>query len=265
MSAEPIQTALVGRFAVFSPIRKQGYYRSKLFIATTTSNLLVAAAGPLLSLIERLCISPSLPPIADIRGNIEHELHAFQSRVSGQKYVEEFFPIAYYLLCATLDELLGKSYLRLYGTAAEFNAFTPLTLDHVGPERRFFEIVHYLKHHTNQYLDLLELAYYCLIAGFEGDYHLKPDGRQQLDNLIEELFQLIQQYRVNKPQRLLKTATEPRQEPVSHKPFFMAVTLVLSVCFSLYGISHILLEHQARNVLQGHTVLAKMDREWINQ
>lgn len=41
----------------------QGYYRSKLFIAPFSTNALVAAAGPLLSLLERLCLSPSLPPL----------------------------------------------------------------------------------------------------------------------------------------------------------------------------------------------------------
>ena len=55
----------------------------------------------------------------------------------------------------------------------------------------FFGIVTYIKQRPNQYLDLLELAYYCLITGFEGEQHGKADGRQTLDNLIEELYQLI--------------------------------------------------------------------------
>ena len=113
MTAETYSASLVSRFAVPSTTHRipQGYYRSKLFIASSTTNPLVAAAGPLLSLLERLCISPTLPPINSIRENIQHELHAFHSRLTGLHYAEELIAIAHYLLSATIDELLGKNYV----------------------------------------------------------------------------------------------------------------------------------------------------------
>ena len=49
-------------------------------------------------------------------------------------------------------------------------------------QQRFFEIVDYMKERVNQYLDLLELAYYCLVSGFEGEHHLRADGRQARGN-----------------------------------------------------------------------------------
>lgn len=261
MTAEPWSVSLVSRFVIpRTNLVAQGYYRSKLFAAGSTTNPLVAAAGPLLSLLERLCVSPTLPSITSIRDNIQHELYAFHSRLSGQDYAEEFIAIAHYLLCATIDELLGKNYLRLYGTAAEFNAFTPSSLDNVEPQSRFFEIVHYVKERTNQYLDLIELAYYCLIAGFEGEQHLRADGRQTLDNLIEELYQLIQQHRVNKPLQLIKkTPPVNIPEPPNHKPLLGIGLIALGLLISVYFISHSLLENKAKSVLFGHTVLVKMD------
>ena len=159
MSAVPYSASLVSRFAVpGNPPIPKGYYRSKLFINASTTNPLVAAAGPLLSLLERLCVSPTLPDINHIRDNIEHELHAFHSRLARQDYADEFVIIASYLLCATIDELLGKNYLRLHGKIASFKAFTPSSNDEVGPQRRFFDIISHIKERTNQYLDLLELA-----------------------------------------------------------------------------------------------------------
>lgn len=259
MSAEPYSASLVSRFAVPDTIRiPQGYYRSKLFINSSTTNPLVAAAGPVLSLLERLCVSPTLPPINSIRDNIQHELHAFHSRLVGQKYADEFIVIACYLLSATIDELLGKNYVRLFGQPAEFKSFTPSSHDNVGPERRFFDIINFIKERTNQYLDLLELSYYCLIAGFEGEHHLRTDGRQVLDNLTEELYQLIQLNRANKPHRLFKERAAATPEPTNHRPTVIATLFALSTVITVYFASHMLLEHKAKTVLLGNTVLASV-------
>lgn len=254
MSAEPYLASLVNNIIVTdTPRIPQGYFRSKLFLTSSTTNPLVAAASPLLSLMERLCLSPTLPKIDDIRDNIEHEIFAFHSRLSGQKYASELIAIADYLLSATIDELLGKNYLRLNNEPAEFKSFTPASLDRTEPQSRFFEIINYIKERINQYLDILELAYYCLITGFEGEQHFRADGRQKLDNLIEELYQLIQEHRVNKPCRLFKEQTKPSRDPVNHKPLVTMSLVALSLLAFSYIGSHTLLEHKAQTLLLGHT------------
>lgn len=259
MSVESQSIARV--LAVPSPNRvPQGYFRSKLFSTSSTSNPLVAAASPLLSLLERLCVSPSLPPIEQIRENIEHELFAFNSRLACQQYVDEFIAIAHYLLYATIDELLGKNYMRLYGHPAEFKAFTPSSADDIGPEHQFFNIISFLKERTTQYLDLLELAYYCLIAGFEGEHHVRADGRQLLDNLIEELHQLILQNRVNKPHRLFKEQYERPLESRNYRPLIYTSLIAFGVLTLTYLGSHSLLEHQAKTVLYKNTQYANTDK-----
>ena len=103
------------------------------------------------------------------------------------------------------------------------------------------------------------MAYYCLITGFEGEYHLRTDGRQILDNLIEELYQLIQQNRANKPHRLFKEITLTLPELTSYKPTVVAVLLALGTLISVYFASHTLLENKAKTVLLGNTVLAHLD------
>ena len=237
----------------------QAYYRSRLFIVPFTTNPLVAAAGPLLSLLERLCVSPTLPAIDSIRENIEHELRAFHSRLHGKSGTEELDAIAHYLLCATIDEMLGKSYLRVYGQPAEFQAFTPLSHDNIGPEERFFDITAHIRERPNQYLDLIELAYYCLIAGFEGKQHARPDGRLILDNLIEELYQLIQQYRVNKAHQLFKENKKTPGVPTSHRQLVTLGGLALGLVLFGYLSSYILLENKARAIQFGHPIVAKLD------
>jgi type IV/VI secretion system ImpK/VasF family protein len=256
MSAELYSASLVSRFAVPGNTQfPQGYYRSKLYINTSTTNPLVAAAGPLLSLLERLCVSPTLPPINSIRSNIQHELNAFHSKLASKNYADEFVVIASYLLSATIDELLGKNYLRLYGKPAEFKSFTPSSFDGDGPQKRFFDIINHIKEQTSQYLDLLELSYYCLIAGFEGEKHLLADGRQTLDNLIEELFQLIQKNRGNKTYRLFKIQSNKQPESVSHKRIILSTLITLASIALIYLASHVLLEYKAKALLVEHASL----------
>lgn len=138
MTTEQYPSSLVNRLAITElSLVPSGYYRSKLFIAPFSTNVLVAAAGPILSLLERLCLSPSLPPVEDIRENIQHELRAFHSKLDASKYPLDIISIAQYLLSATIDEILGKSYLRVYNLTTEFKSFTPLSSDGAQPQQLF--------------------------------------------------------------------------------------------------------------------------------
>lgn len=237
----------------------QGYYRSKLFIAPFSANILVAAAGPLFSLLERLCLSPSLPAIETIRDNIEHELFAFHSKLNTSTYSSDTNHPAYYLITATIDEILGKSYLRVYNKVAEFKAFTPLTPDGTQPQQLFFEILNYVKERPNQYLDLIELIYFCLIAGFEGEYHIKADGRQMLDNTIEDLYQIIQKYRFHKPYQLFQEHILPKTRKKNYKTALVSGIIVVSLILCTFFTSQLLLEHKAKTVLFANSQLALLD------
>ncbi|TAL60924.1 MAG: DotU family type IV/VI secretion system protein [Legionella sp.] len=261
MTTEHYPASLVSQLAIVEPKTVlQGYYRSKLFIAPFSTNPLVAAAGPILSLLERLCLSQTLPPIENIRDNIEHELFAFHSKLDASKYTTDIICIAEYVLCATVDEILGKSYLRVYNLAVEFKSFTPLTSDGAQPQQRFFEILNFVKERPNQFLDLIELIYFCLIAGFEGECHQKADGRQKLDNYIEELYQIIQQYRFNKPHRLFNENPIPKTSEKNYKSTIITAIVAVSVVAVAFLTSQMILENRAKTVLLGHTQLAMMDK-----
>lgn len=260
MIAEQHPISLIGRIALTgAPLIPKGYYRSKLFIAPFSTNVLISAAGPVLSLLERLCLSPSLPPIDNIRENIEHELRAFHSKLDASKYPADLTSIAHYLITATIDELIGKNYLRVYNECAEFKSFTPLTNDGGQPQQRFFEILNYIKERPNQYLDLIELVYFCLIAGFEGEHHLKADGRQVLDNTIEDLYQIIQQYRFNKPHRLFNDNPLPKIIKKDYKKAIISAAIAASLVVGAFFTSQLLLENKAKTVLLSHTQLALLD------
>lgn len=260
MTSELQAASLVSRMALLNTeLTPQGYYRSKLFVAPFSSNPLVAASGPIISILERISVSPSLPPIQEIRDNIDHELKAFHSKLSTADYAADIIAISYYLLSATIDELLGKNYLRIYNHAPEFKSFTPLTSDGSEPQTRFFEILDYIKERPNQYLDLIELCYYCLIVGFEGAFHLKANGKQSLDNYSEELYQLIQQLRFNKPQRLFNDNPLPKTTKTDYKKAMITSAIAAGLVITCFLASRFILENKAETVLFGHTQLAMLD------
>lgn len=262
MSAEPSSASLMSRFALpaIVPQAGQGYYRSKLFTTASTTNPLVAAAGPLLSLIERLCTSQTIPSVDIIRDNIEHELNAFQNRLKSIRYADEFSVIAHFLLCVTLDELLGKNYMRLYGKEASFQAFTPIAQDEKSPQTRFFDIIHYINERATQYIDLIELSYFCLIAGVEGEYHQRADGRLVLDNLIQTSHDIIQQHRVHKSIRLFKEPLKHTTEtPINQKPILKAALLSVITLIVTYALSQGWIEHQAKILFTEHVQHLTLD------
>lgn len=255
MTATSAQTALVHQLTTPNGLLlEKGHYRSKLFITPKACNSILSAAGPIFSLLERLGGSQSLPGIETLWQNLSHELKAFLSRLQSFETSPELLGLAHYLMSATMDELLSKSYLRICEEPPEFRAFTPTTGDGIGPEQRFFDIVNIIKARPNQYLDLIELAYYCLISGFEGQEHLNASGRQNLDNLIEELHELIKQHRVSKPVKLF-TKPKPftQDAPVDHKPWIKAATFIVGVLLCSYFLTETLLENKAKTILSAQS------------
>ncbi len=261
MVADSFSTSLVNPLPqIKKPCVPKGYFRSKLYISPSSSNPLLSAAGPIFSLLERLSVSPRLPDIDDIYQNVEHEINAFHSRLSSLDYTDELSLVARYLLSATVDEMLGKNYMRTNGQPAEFKAFPQFANDEIGPEKRFFQIVDYIKARPSQYLDLVELSYYCLISGFEGAYHLKPDGRVNLDNAIEELYQLIQSHRVHKPIRLFSVKNPISSQPKSRKTGMIFGFLAVGGLVLLYYFSQAVLEYKAQKLLNENTTLTSLER-----
>ncbi len=250
----PDESSLITLTSATFPL-EQGYFRSKIYTAPPTINPFLTAASPLFSLLERLTATQTLPTIDVIKNNIDHEWRAFRSRLSCLKATPEFLVVAEYLVSATLDEVIGKTYLRVQGTPAEFIAYTRNNGNAHGPEKHCFELVHFMQKHPNQYLDLLELAYYCLTCGFEGEYHSRADGRQALDNLMHELFQTVTEHRAHKPIRLFKDA--PPQVQIDHEKLHPHFWRTLTLGFSLIGLllmgTQVLLSEQAKTIFTKQT------------
>jgi len=88
---------------------------------------------------------------------------------------------------------------------------------------------------------------------------MKADGRQALDNHIEDLYQIIQQYRFNKPHRLFNENPIPKTVKKDYKVSICTAIVAVSLVVAAFLTSHVLLENKAKTVLFGHTQLAMLD------
>lgn len=238
----------------YYPVDK-GYFRSKLLVTDAFINPLIAAASPLISILERIHIATELPELNQLHQNIAHEFKAFCSQFHRNHYSEELHLLANYLLCATADEILGKSYLRLKGQTQEFKAFTPPSANNQGPEFYFFEIIEYILKAPEQFLDLIELAYFCLLIGFEGQHHQQTNGRVFLDNLIENLFLTIQKLRTNKIHKLFKSyvlKTNNSSPPKKTKKILFITSLSI---LSLGILGQLFISYQAKTIVSNSFML----------
>ena len=103
-----------------------------------------------------------------------------------------------------------------------------------------------------QFLDLIELSYFCLMIGFEGKYHLQADGRITLDNLIEHLFQTIQKLRTNKTHKLFKNYVLKNQ---LQKTKISTKKLTLIILVGIIGIGigcQLYINYQTKEILINH-------------
>lgn len=229
--------------------RDKVYYRSKLYSISDDQSSFVAAASPILSLLDRITLSNDLPLPEKFLPNLEHELKAFYSRLNSHPHgIVAHNALAYYMLTATVDEILARNYLRLYGSAIEFRAFTPITYSEEVPGIKFFSILELLKQKTTEYLSLIELAYYCLMSGFEGQYNGRPDGRQKLEAEIDVLFQIISQHRVCPNVELFERIKHSAHSEKSYYQIFVVVCIILVSMFICISLSQMAIERQANSL-----------------
>jgi type VI secretion system protein ImpK len=236
MVDEPMREALAPLMAASHQHEQtlRGYYRSKLFSLQDGLSPFVSAAGPIFSLMDRFSMAKQLPPLERVMVHLEHELKAFQSRLLSMEVSPFHQAMAYYLLSATVDELLVRHYLRLYGRAPVFKAFTPVTLDSEQHPVNFFSILALLQSQPYEYLSLLELAYYCLMAGYEGEFHGRADARLVLESRIDEIFHLIMSIRQPQDLPWLSSASPVIPTETSYRAVAWmggALMIVVWICF----------------------------------
>ncbi len=157
-------------------------------------NPLVNAASTLLAVFSKTRDSLSHPNVASLHQQLEREIKTFDMKARNVGVKEDTVMIARYLLCTILDEAVLNT---PWGAESAWNQRTLLGTFHketAGGEK-FFAILERLRNTPAENIDVLELIYISLSLGYEGKYRVIARGRDQLEQLRDDLFYIIRSYR----------------------------------------------------------------------
>lgn len=212
-------------------------------------NPLTAAAEPLLTWASHLREQQQAPDLKELYKTLFQEIKIFENRVYGLGYRSQVILAARYLLCALLDEIIltrpwGKH--SIWETQNLMNAFHR---EAWGSEH-FFLILERSSEDLTLYIDVLELGYICLNLGYLGKYR-KYEDRQELNTYLDNLYNLIQQYRRKFSQSLFIEPQKRKPKKYRRWPISLAwfVTfLVLTALLIIFIPSYLKLEKMSQPI-----------------
>ncbi len=184
-------------------------------------NALERAAASLLTLVHGLRNSVSHPDPLGLRRRVAEEIRSFEARARADGVRQEEIFAAHYVLCTLLDE---TAMATPWGASSGWSAQSLLVQFHneAWGGEKVFQLLEKLLQDPRNNLNLLELVYVVLALGFEGKYHVLPDGRNQLEALRERLYQTLRTVRGEFEREL---SVHWRGAPVKRNPLSRYVPL----------------------------------------
>lgn len=164
---------------------------------------LVRAAAPLLLVVAQLRNSVERADVAALRRQIVETMDRFQQDAQKAGIEANEIIAGRYVLCATIDETVLTT---PWGSRSEWSANSLLNQYHneTWGGEKVFQILDRIRGNAEEKIRLLLLIHACLMLGFEGRYRVLERGRDQLDDLRNDLSRLVRRH--------IKSATD---EPLS--------------------------------------------------
>lgn len=157
-------------------------------------NPIVNVASTLLMVFSKTRDALNHANVGALHQQLNREIKTFDIKARADGVKEEHVVVARYLLCTILDEAVLNT---PWGAESAWNQKSLLSVFHnetTGGEK-FYAIVDRLRLSPAENVDVIELVYICLSLGYEGKFRVISRGREQLESLRDELFQIIRQAR----------------------------------------------------------------------
>jgi type VI secretion system protein ImpK len=183
VAREPEQAAASG-----SPLQSTAALLQQL--EADPERKLARAAAPLLLIVAQLRNSVERADVPALRRQVIEEIDRFQQVTQKDGIEAGDIIAARYVLCSTLDETV---LMTPWGSRSEWSANS--LLNHYHSEtwggEKVFTILDRVKANAGKKLPLLVLIHACLMLGFEGKFRVLERGRDQLEELRNEVSRLI--------------------------------------------------------------------------
>ncbi|MEM8812406.1 MAG: type IVB secretion system protein IcmH/DotU, partial [Pseudomonadota bacterium] len=131
--------------------------------------------------------------VTALRRQVTQEMDRFQQVAQKEGVEAGDILAARYVLCATIDETV---LMTPWGSRSEWSANSLLNQYHneTWGGEKVFQILDWIKGNAEKKLPLLILIHSCLMLGFEGRYRVLERGRDQLEDLREDVSKIIRKY-----------------------------------------------------------------------
>nr|WP_280115221.1 type IVB secretion system protein IcmH/DotU [Roseibium denhamense] len=206
--------------------------------------VLVRAAAPLMVLIAQLRNSIDRADVHTLRQEVVAEIDHFEQYAQKEGVDAGDIIAARYVLCATVDETV---LMTPWGSRSEWSSNSLLNQFHneTWGGEKFFSILDRIKDDPGRKMPLLVLLHACLMLGFEGRYRVLEGGRDQLDDLRNELSRIIKRNTRIKPDQPLSEVTEGvkgGRKVSSLPPMWLIGICAAAVLFIVWAYSDFMLE-----------------------
>ncbi len=201
-------------------------------------------ATPLFGLVVRTTNLDSFDDIETLHSNTQSAIETFRREVQNEGYDINNLNAASYAICALIDEtIMGKS----WGAESLWPSQTMLSIFHneTWGGDQFFAILERVLSEAQRYPDLLEFMQMCLLLGFEGKYHIAPNGEKRLEELMARIDEKLRE--IN-PEREKTRFVNPEEYVEKKRPrnilsffspmgIFLTTVLGLAICFGVLSFS----------------------------
>jgi type VI secretion system protein ImpK len=156
-------------------------------------NLITNTVMSLLLLAGQLRNTATHPDVTELRNSIINEIKTADVELKKQHISPEQIQCTNYVLCTLIDEIVlntpwgANSIWAVQGLLVTFHG------EAWGGEK-FFKILDKAIQQSTSQLHLLELLYFCLCLGFEGQYKIREYGLGKLEEIRGQVYQILQHH-----------------------------------------------------------------------
>jgi type VI secretion system protein ImpK len=201
-------------------------------------NPLVQAASPLLLLAAQMRETLSMD-VPALRRHALEEIRRFEEQARASGVSSEVVLSARYTLCAGLDEAVLSTPWGNQSEWAQHPLLVALHREAWGGEK-FFDMLDRISQDAARYIDLMELQYLGIAFGFAGKYQIQERGQEHLQQVQQDLYRKIRDYRGQADQGLSLRwrGLEDRRNPLMRIfPWWLvgvAALAILAIAFTAY-------------------------------
>jgi len=206
--------------------------------------VIVRAAAPILLIISQLRNSIEQADVHTLRQEVVDEIDRFEQLAQRNGVAAGDIIAARYILCATPDETV---LMTPWGSRSEWSSNSLLNQFHneTWGGEKVFSILERIRGDAKARLPLLILVHTCLMLGFEGRYRVLEGGRNQLEDLRNELSRLIRRHSNHKPDEPLSKNARGAQKGKNVRtlpPFWILLAVGLLLLIVVRGYSDFMLD-----------------------